>query len=280
MTSKRFRRGNFTSFTFPAPVSLINKSETAINMSVNYAQHLENLLPQKRGVLSKRHGFTNLGMTGIPTTEKIIAGHSISLSDGTFKFLVFTDVGSAYHSNSALTTWTNLTTGLNTTGTYRFTDFNQKVIVVNGKDPNKVYDGTTLTDLAEFVQDNLATSLTKVDADTLTLQPGLGRTDTDYPAGRNIKIQMDSSGVDVDAVVLSTSYVSGTNTLTINLTTGIITGTVIDVIKYEDSPPPFSFIYAAHDRLWALSGGELKAKEFRTDSFEQLISFLHGQHQQ
>jgi hypothetical protein len=35
-------------------------------------------------------------------------------------------------------------------------------------------------------------------------------------------------------------------------------------VEYEVSPPAFSDIYAEHQRLWALSAGETKAKEFRS----------------
>lgn len=262
MTRRRFRRGNLTSFEIPAPVSLLKTAETPIGMSVKFAQDLENFIPTKRRRLSRRKGLTNVSISGIPSDERIVSGSSLGLPNGTFKLLAVTDAGIIYSSDAALTTWTEERTGLDTDGTYRFAYFDQKLIIVNGLDPNMVWDGTSVDDIAEFVTDDLAGTFAKVDSDTFTFTDGALRGTTDYPAGRNIKLFMVGGSTAVDAIVLSSSGTVGM-TITVNLTTSAITGAVIDDVLYEDSPPPFSFIYAAHVRLWALSGGELKARSFR-----------------
>jgi len=273
MTKRRFRRGNFSIVDIPAPVSLMKTSETGIDMSIKYAVDIENLLPTKKRRLSKRSGLTDISLTGITTGEKIVAGTSLGLSDGTFKLVVATDAGKIYTSNTGLTAWTATKTGLTTTGTYRFAYFDSKLVIVNGIDNNMYYDGTSIVDISEFVDDSLAGVFTKVDADTFTFTDGASRGTTDYPAGRKVRLYMDSSATYVSAVVLSSTGTTG-GTITVNLTTSAITGTVIDAVWYEDKPPPFSFIYAAHNRLYALSGGELKARTYRNlDTSSNLTVF-------
>lgn len=274
MTRRRFRRGNLTSFEIPAPVSLLKTSETPIGMSVRYAQDLENMIPTKRRRISKRKGLTNVSISGIPSTEEIIAGKALGLSDGTFKLLCVTDAGTIYTTDSALTTWSSQVTGLSTNGTYRFAYFDQKLVIVNGIDSNKYWDGTTVEEIKEFVTDDLAAPFTKVDTDTFTFTDGAGRGTTDYPAGRNLKIFMDGSATAIDAIVLSSSGTVG-GTITVNLTTNVLTGTTIDEVRYEDSPPPFSFIYPAHDRLWGLTGGELKARAYRDLDAENNLAVFY-----
>ena len=262
MTRRRFRRGNLTSFKIPAPVSLLKTAETPIGMSVKYAQDLENMLPTKRKRISKRKGLTNSNISGIPSGEKIVAGKSLGLPNGTFKLLCVTDEGTMYSTNSTLTTWTQIKTGLNPLGTYRFDYFDQKLVIVNGLDSNMYWDGTTVEEFKEFITDGLGAPFTKVDTDTFTFVDGANRGTSDYPAGRNLRLFVDGSGTAITTQVLSSTGSVG-GTITVNLTTNILSGTTINSIQYEDSPPPFSFIYAAHDRLWALSGGELKARSFR-----------------
>lgn len=262
MTRKRFRRGNLSSVEIPAPVGLIRTSETAIGMKVKYAVDLENLIPTKKRRISKRSGMTDTTMTGITAGQKIIAGESLGLSDGTFNMICITDAGEMYKSNASLTTWTSIKTGLDVLGTYRFAHFDQKLVIVNGMDNNMYWDGITLSDIAEFVEDGLATSFTKVDADTFTFTDSASRGTSDYPAGRDIEFFMDGGSTALTGTVLNSSGTTG-GTITVNLTTSAITGTSFDSMWYEDKPPAFSFIYAAHDRLWALTGGELKARSYR-----------------
>lgn len=266
MTTKLFRSGNHSRVSIPAPKKLISTSEPAQRMSLQYAQDVLNMLPGKEGQLDKRFGVTQQTMTGIAATEKIIKMTYRSETDGTFKLLAYTDAGKIYHSDTSLTTWTSLKTGLDTTGTPRFCHFNQNVIICNGIDNNMVYDGSTVADLEEYVEDTLASSETKVDTDTFTLTPGTGRENNDYPIGRGVRITMDSGATIVTSTVLTSSYNSGTDTTTVDLSTNVLTGTTIDKIEYLDKPPAFSFIFPAHDRLWALSGGELKAQQFRNNA--------------
>ena len=91
-----------------------------------------------------------------------------------------------------------------------------------------------------------------------------------------------------DAILTST-YDSETQLQTLVMSDKLLPDlgdVVIEIFEYYDSPPPFSFMYTKHDRLWALSGGVIKADEYRadaetsmflyyTDEREVLASFLN-----
>lgn len=342
MSKRRFRRGNYTQVSVPAPGALINRAQAPQAMGTKYARDIENMLPSKKGTLAKRFGVTDKEISGITSGEKILAGASYGLSDGTFKLVVYTDGGKIYHSNTALTSYTQIKSGLTTSGvTPRFSYFNSKLIICDGINNNMCYDGTSVDDLQEYVEDALASNLSVTDEDTFTLDTA-SREDGDYPNGRAIRLDISASdlavtsitrsgttatatttqshnladgtvvtiaganeseyngtvtitnvtattfdytvsgspstpatgtitysfsNVVVDATVLSTSYSSPTLTVNTTASFGPNSASVtLNSVDYLDKPEPFSMIFPAHDRLWALSGGELKAEAYRNSA--------------
>ena len=128
------------------------------------------------------------------------------------------------------------------------------------------WDGTTCTDLGEWVNDVLAdnTSFTWVSTSQITIKPNSNRGAGDYAIGTAIRVTFATAGL-VSATVTSTSYNAGTNVLTINVTSTPFPALseVISKIEYFAYPPAFSFMFAHLDMLWGLSPGELKAKIYR-----------------
>jgi hypothetical protein len=265
MTKKRFRRGGFSQIQVKAPSKLISQDITPQNMTTQNAQDIQNMLPRKKGELEARNGFTDIELTGIPAGEKITELDSVTDSNGDFRFVAYTDAGKLYTSDTSLTTFTSKQTGLDTNGTPRFEYFAGGLTFCNGIDDNLFYDpdADTFSDMGEYVEDALSNNFAKVDTDTFTLEPATGVEGGNYPDGRAVRVYMDGSNTPFEADVLSTSY--SAPTLTVNLDLNVLTGTTIDSVEYYDKPPAFSLIRQAHDRLWALSGGELKANQRRGD---------------
>lgn len=229
------------------------------------AREIVNIIPNtnKAGSGAKRFGLAAKGNVVAGVT---VVGEPFEYrkSDGTIQFIQAFSDGGLRTLNEATGNYTSIKTGLNVLGTVGAVPFNGKLIFYNGLDNNFSWDGTTCTDLGEYVTDIFATAETWVSTSQFTLQPGVGRGASDYPNGRPIKVTFASAGV-VSATVSSTSYNVGTNTLTVSVTgTPFPASTeAVSKVEYFAKPPPFSFLFSHLDRLWGLSGGELKAKVFR-----------------
>ncbi len=228
-----------------------------------YSRLIENIIPNvnKAGSGAKRFG---MGPIGDAAGSAILDTFEFIKSDGTVQSIVYCEDGSLRTFDQGTGNYTNIKTGLNVLGSVGCLPFNSKLIFFNGLDNNFSWDGVDCTDLGEFVSDNLAEDYTQNSTSQITLKPGTGRAAGDYPNGREIRVTFETEGV-VAAVVASTSYDSGTNVLTINVvgTPFPTPSETVETVEYFDQPPPFSFMFAELDMLWGLSGGQLKAKQFR-----------------
>ncbi len=186
-------------------------------------------------------------------------------SDGTIQFIGYCSDGSLKTFDEGAGTYTNIKTGLNVLGTVGAVPFNGKLIFYNGMDACFSWNGTSCTDLGEYVTDGLSTAPTQVSTSQFTIEPGVDRTSGDYPNGRPIKVTFSGGAGVVSATVVSTSYNAGTNVLTINVTGTPLPGPsqTITKVEYFAKPPAFSLLFVHLDMLWGLSPGELKAKVFR-----------------
>jgi hypothetical protein len=230
------------------------------------ARQIVNIIPNtnKAGSGAKRFGLVAKGAAAVGST---LVGEPFEYrkGDGTIQFIQYFSDGSLWTLNESTGVYTSIKTGLNVLGTVGAVPFNNKLIFYNGMNQPFSWDGASCTDLGEYVTDVLAaTSPTQTSTSQFTLQPGGVRGASDYPNGRAIRVTFATAGV-ISAVVASTSYNAGTNTLTVN-----VTGTpfpnpnqVISTVEYFAKPPAFSFMDAEFDMLWGLSPGELKAKVYR-----------------
>lgn len=244
------------------PRKLLNTATSSTLLSSqDYARLLVNMLPhaKKQGAGTMRFG---MGAKGDPAGSDIIDGWDFRKSDGTRETLVYTSDGVLSRFDEGTGNYTAIKSGLNTQGLPGAVQFNGKLVFWNGLDPNFSYDGTNVVELGEFVEDDLSTDYTWVSTSSFSLKPGAGR--SDYPNGRALRLTFVTAG-EVTATVQGTSYDIGTNTLTVTVVGTPLPGSseTLEMVEYFDQPPPFSFIYAEHDILWALSGGLSSPVQYR-----------------
>lgn len=259
MTSNRFRPSAYQSLWIPAAPGLINTAIAPQKMTLNWARDIENMLPTQAKKLGLRKGVDDLGMTGIPDTEKIYHLDRFTTSAGVQELIAFTDAGKIYKSSN-LTSWTSIKTGLSTTGTFGSLPFNEKLIIWNGVNTPMTYDGTSVDDIIEWVED-LSTVITKVDSDTFTIQTVGTRAASDYGVGVEVRVTMDNGAIVATSTVATSSY--SAPLATVNLSTTVLTGTTIQKVEFRRAVPAFSFMFAWNDRVWALSSGVLHPTEYR-----------------
>ncbi len=215
------RQATYNSIKFPAARQLMNTSTAPQEMNASFAQNITNLLPTKGGTLAIRHGTLALGSpTGDGSILDIIP---YVKSDGTSQLLVTTDNGKIKLYNEALNTFTDVRTGLDPAG-YYFWDYHNeggmpKLVIVNGVDPNMIWDGTSITTMAEYVTDTAA-SETWVSATQLSLNTGtLGA--TNYPNGRSVKVTFSTAThLNVSSLTRTGSTATLTSVAAHNLQTG------------------------------------------------------------
>ncbi|MDP3078685.1 hypothetical protein [Bradyrhizobium sp.] len=226
----------------------------------DYAREIINIIPNtnKAGSGAKRFGVGAKGSEVAGTTIKD-GPFEFRKSDGTIQLLVYCANGALKAFDEDAGTYSDVKTGLTTTGTIGSLPFNNKLIFWNGIDRCFSWDGATATDLGEWVEDVLMANPTQVDTNTITLEPEPGR--ADYANGTQVRVTFETAGA-VTGTVASTS---GTTTLTINVggTPFPNPNQTITKVEYFGYPPAFSFMFAEHDMLWGLTPGELRARRFR-----------------
>ena len=331
----QLRKSLFQQITVPAPAQLMNTAISPQTLELSFARNIDNMLPSKgrSRALAKRFGLRELGNAiGTGTITKLI---EYVTTNGVVQILAYTDNGKIHRYDGP--GWTEVRTGLNTAGLLRWVQFNNKVVFVNGFDTPFYWDGTSMTTIGEYVQDNGA-SKTWVAQNQFSLNTGSFGL-TNYPVSRSVRLTINGSGLGVSSltssgltVTVTTSanhnlptgatvtiaganqpeyngtwvitntgantftytyggspHSSGTGTITYSFTSLLtavttvssrsLTGQVLTVttaanilpnasvtiskVEYFDTPPAFSFIFAQHDRLWALGPGEARATVFR-----------------
>jgi hypothetical protein len=211
------KEGLYSTVTIPAPISLANSAVSPTLLSARFALYLENMLPtsNKAGSIEKRFGSKLVG-------NPIGSGNIQNLfefikSDGTQQILAYVDTGILYRYDNP--TWTSLKSGLNTTNPLGSVAFNNKLVFFNGVDNNFSWDGTTIADIEDTIEDLLATSRTWVDQNTITLTTGT-RGATDYPNGRTVYYNITGSGLAITSITRASSTATVTTTSNHNMPTG------------------------------------------------------------
>jgi hypothetical protein len=258
------------------PRKLTNSARSAtVLQGMDYATRILNIVPNKSKAGSGRQRYGLGAKVDAIAGEDILEVMEYRRSDGSIQLLVYTDAGRIYTLNETTGAYTMVKSGLDNDGTLFWQAFNGKLVVVNGVDANMAWNGSAFVDLGEYVTDYdadndvfLGSSPTWVDNNTFTIVRSGGN--DKYPNGRSIRVTFETAGA-VIAAIASTSYNSGTSTLTVNVVGTPFPGSsqVIKRVEYYDQPPPFSYIFAEHDILFALSEGKLKPKTYRgTDSLK------------
>lgn len=242
------------------PVQLANSSVSPSMLdSRKYARKLLNIYPSKKkaGAGAVRFG---MGPKGPPAPFDTLDGWEFRRADGTIETLHLGADFALRRYDESLNSYTTIKSGLSPDGLLGAVQFNGKLIFYNGVDNNFSYDGTTVVDLGEYVEDRLADDYLWVASNQFSLKPTPGR--SDYPIGRKVRLHFATAGL-VEATVQSSNLVGNTLTVTVTGTPFPGSAQAISSVEYFAKPPPFSFINTANDILWALSGGISSAKVYR-----------------
>lgn len=248
--------------TTPFPAGLMSSARNPATMGNNYARELLNLYTSRGGAGAKRNGFTKV-VEGCPAAITCLMPYMDAT--GALQILAATDNGKIYLLNAGV--WHEVYSGLNTLGKVRWVHFAGKLILCNGLDPLLSWDGTNMTIVKQWVTD-VAPALTYVSPTTITINSSLEL----YTAGKPLRLRL-GVGNYVYTTVASASVLSGV--VNITLATGVATA-VLDELAYEAKPPTFQYIYAAHDRLWGLGEGALKANSFSASEDRTTVFYTAG----
>lgn len=130
--------------------------------------------------------------------------------------------------------------------------FLNQLVLCNGVDKLLSYDGTTFTEIYDFVKDPV-TGLTRESDTELSFTASPNFNVNNYPAGSLIELLVN--GVSFQTKVVELIDQGG----------GDYSLEVTDVLPqfvpnktylfYQAFPPPFNFLYIAYDRIWALGPG-------------------------
>ncbi|TBH23639.1 hypothetical protein ELG64_09040 [Rhizobium leguminosarum] len=243
---------------FPRALANSSVSPTLLNSS-QYARKLLNTLPNKKkaGSGSLRFG---MGKKGVAAPVETLDGWQFRRADGTIETLHLGTDYALRRFDESLNTYVTIKSGLSSDGLLGCTQFNGRLVFFNGVDPNFVYNGSTVTDMGEYVEDLKASAYTWISSDSISLVPTVGR--ADYPVGRKIRVNFEAAGV-VEATIATSSLVGGIMTLTVTGTPFPSVTEAITSVEYFVNPPPFSFILTANDILWGLSGGVSRPRVYR-----------------
>jgi hypothetical protein len=146
--------------------------------------------------------------------------------------------------------------------------FQQKMLICNGVDNVKYWDGTNLNDVSEFIVETQANGLIRINATSFSLNKLAEFDVLKYYVGNSIKLSVDDV---ITTLVILTAITVG-NVVTITTTTATVPAFTVPPSRvslfYQDKPPKFSYIYVARDRIWALGPGAV-GLQYR-DTNEQL----------
>jgi hypothetical protein len=248
--------------TVPFPPRMMSTSRNPTAMSAEYARDVLNMFTLSSGAGCKRNGLRPVG-EALPDSQTMTRLMPFVDLAGDVQLLAATDEGNIYQLTDAV--WTLVHSGLNPAGHVRWTHFANHLILCNGVDTPLKWDGSTFTPLSEWVPEQGA-NLTFVNANSLSVESAA----TVYPAGTRLRLKLGS--VEVETTVASASQTGATTTLT--LADSVATD-ALDGLFYEAFPPAFSFMVAAHDRLWGIGTGALSAKNLGAGTDRMRVYYTH-----
>lgn len=157
-----------------------------------------------------------------------------------------------YYNNDTDTMSASLKTGLSIACVPRSVYFQQVMMIFNGVDNVMQWDGTNLTDVAEFIVELGANTFIRINNTHFSFISTALFDATKYFVGNSIKITV--SGTPTILTISNVLIVGNLVTITTNENLPAFVANQV-VLYYQDKPPTFSYMYAAKDRLWALGPG-------------------------
>jgi hypothetical protein len=130
-----------------------------------------------------------------------------------------------------------------------------KFWICNGVNKIMTWDGTNLAVYVEYVKE-FAQTFNRIDNTHFSFTSNPVFDEAKYFAGNSIKLSIDQ--VPSILSIASITVVDGLVTITTNENLPDFGGNNRIELFYLDSPPPFSYLKAAHDRLYALGPGVVR----------------------
>lgn len=146
-----------------------------------------------------------------------------------------------------------------------YVNFQGKLLIANGVDPVKVYDGTQLVDLKAPVPIPNVTPIV-VNALNLTFsipQSYLATMQTDIRVGDGLTLVSDDENRAVTVTNLVYN-VPANNQVVMTITVNIAPQANVRKILYQKLCPSFSYLAVVHKRLWAVAEGRSYKDKFRS----------------
>jgi hypothetical protein len=136
----------------------------------------------------------------------------------------------------------------------RSVTFLNTLVICNGVDRVLSWDGTTLTEVADFVKEIIApnTDFNRINNNQFSCTIDATIFDITKYQNQN-QIQLKINGVTTTTTV--TNIQRNVNLITVTTADFLPQFTAKPDLFYRDWPPTFSFLMVAHNRLWALGSG-------------------------
>lgn len=145
-----------------------------------------------------------------------------------------------------------------------YVNFQGKLLIANGVDPVKVYDGNQLLPLKAPVPIPNVTPIV-VNGSNLTFsipQSYLATLQAEIKAGDNITLVRE--GGDIACTITNIVYnIPANNQVVMTITVNIVLENNIRKIVYAKLCPSFSYLAVVHKRLWAVAEGRTYKDKFR-----------------
>ena len=150
----------------------------------------------------------------------------------------------------------------------RYVSFADKLLICNGVDRVKIWDGTTLVDLFQYLKDDV-TQIIRDGNNQFHFTLGLLSSANNYPIGGKVKIV--NAGVAQIVTIANANLVGQVLTIT---TTEILNAFQNTSIYYQAFPPKFSYMFSMHNRLWCLGKGAAGI-QYRNVDQAQRVYFMY-----
>jgi hypothetical protein len=147
-----------------------------------------------------------------------------------------------------------------------YVNFQGKLLIANGVDPVKVYDGNQLLPLKAPVPIPNVTPINRNGANiTFSIpQSYLATFQADIKVGDIPTIFWEGGG-SIDFIIQNIIYnVPANNQVVVTITANFQPGANIRKIIYQKLCPSFSYLAVVHKRLWAVAGGRTYKNKFRS----------------
>lgn len=150
----------------------------------------------------------------------------------------------------------------------RYSCFADKLFICNGLDKVKQWDGTNLTNLFQYLIDEVA-NIVRIDDHNFSFTAAALTLIANYPIGGKVKLVNNG----ITQIVTITNSQQALQVITIT-TEEVLNAFQGARIFYQAFPPRFNYMFAMHNRLWCLGAGAAGIK-YRSADQSQRVYFMY-----